>query len=133
MPTMAYTITSLGYISSYAKVYAIFNICYSIGMIFGPLSAGLFIETFRHLVPEYPLLPGMLVIASMIVLFLPFYVLFTLKIERKRARLPHTWSQVFSTLCQDLWCPPDAALPKTAPLLEIFPEEGAKVALEEGM
>lgn len=95
MPEMASRVTHLGYTSSYARTYAIYNICYSLGMLVGPFGAAV-------LASEYSFFAAMLIVPVAMALFLPFYILYTLKMERKRTGLDASWSAVFRSFPKDL-------------------------------
>ena len=79
MPLFAMSLLTIHETSSYAKIYAIYNICYSLGMVLGPY--------FSHAVHSFggSIFHATLVFPLLTLLFIPFYTyqLFKMNIFRK--------------------------------------------------
>ena len=108
-PEMAVVLTRLGHHASFAKIYAIFNLTYGIGMVLGPLASAFVISTWDDIAI------AMYVLLYLFLFFLPIFSLYALKLERRRAGLPSTWSDVFKNSIRDFFNPVSAATACSAP------------------
>lgn len=96
VPELGYAVASIGQSSSFAKVYALYNFCFSVGMLLGPSLSLLVVNHGSPTLATY-LFP------AINLCFLLVFILFTLRVERKRAGLDHTWPSVFQHLIRNLF------------------------------
>lgn len=88
-PEIGARAAALGYTASFARVYAILNISYSLSMSTFPIIGPIVMKQFDFI-------GVMCMISIMLVLFLPIFFYLTLKMERKHAGLDHGMRTVLS-------------------------------------
>jgi MFS family permease len=98
---MGYALTYLGEVNSIAKVYGLYNCSYGIGMLIAnPLS-----ELFHYIWRDQ--LIGFYAFPVINAVLFPFYVVYSLRIERKRQDRPFEWAVVlryaFHDFFNDFW------------------------------
>lgn len=97
---MGYALTCLGESDSIAKVYGLYNCSYGIGMLIAtPLS-----RVFYYIYPDDSI--GFIAFPIINSVLFPFYVLYSLRVERKRQSKPFQWGQVLKCAIHDLFYDP---------------------------
>ena len=95
-PEMASILSTRGNHTSYARIYAVFNIAYSVGMVLGPTISG-FLKSYVSF------LSAQCILAGSLLAFAPFFLVFSLKLERQHAKRPSDLRTVLKHLHTDFF------------------------------
>jgi MFS transporter, DHA1 family, solute carrier family 18 (vesicular amine transporter), member 1/2 len=98
-PEMAYILSHKGKQASFARIYAVFNICYSLGMVVGPFASAFLTSYLKSF------LYSQCVLSIAFFIFSPIFLFSSLRLERKAANLPSDWRTVFLSTPKDFFVP----------------------------